>query len=114
MHDLVLSHNAGTTVKQDMVRYYKSKLIKYQTVAASAPKSRWLADLGKTIRATPKAVQVNCAVSVPEGKAGKALIEKARDVCAEVSNIKPALKAKVVVKKIADGATPSLNIRYWN
>lgn len=113
-HDLVLSHNSGTIVKQDMVRYYKSKLIKDQRVEASAPKSQWLADFGKTIRATPKAVQVNCAVSVPEGKAGRALVEKARAVCAEVSKIKPALKAKVVVKKIADGATPSLNIRYWN
>jgi hypothetical protein len=114
MHDLVLSHNAGTTVKQDMVRYYKSKLIKNQVVEASAPKSRWFADLGKTIRATPKAVQVNCAVSVPEGKAGKALIDKARAVCAEVSKIKPALKAKVVIKKLADGVAPTLKIRYWN
>lgn len=114
MHDLVLSHNAGTTVKQDMIRYYKSKLIKNQTVEASSPKSRWLADLRNTIRATPKAVQVNCAVSVPEGKAGKALIDKARAVCAEVSQIKPALKSKVVIKKLPDGAAPTLNIRYWN
>ena len=113
-HDLVLSHNAGTIVKQDMVRYYKSKLIKSQPVEVSAPKSRWLNDLGKTIRATPKAVQVNCAASVPEGKAGKALIDKARAVCAEVSKINPALKAKVVIKKLADGAAPTLNIRYWN
>lgn len=97
-----------------MIRYYKSKLIKNQTVEASSPKSRWLADLRNTIRATPKAVQVNCAVSVPEGKAGKALIDKARAVCAEVSQIKPALKSKVVIKKLPDGAAPTLNIRYWN
>jgi hypothetical protein len=97
-----------------MVRYYKSKLIKSQAVDASTPKSRWLSDLGKTIRATPKAVQVNCAASVPEGKAGRALIDKARAICAEVAKINPAIKPKVVIKKTPDGVAPTLNIRYWN
>lgn len=112
-HDLVLAHSSGTLVEKESVRYRKSRVIKTEQLSLTGVKSTWLARLDKTLKATPKAVQVNCVASVPEGATGAALIKKARWLCDEASRLYPETKAKVVIKKVA-ASKSSMELRFWD
>lgn len=113
-HDLALTHSAGTLIKKDSVRYRKSQVIKSQQLAVSGSKAKWLVRLGNALTASPATVQVNCAASVPEGAAGKALIKKARWLCGEAKKLYPDIKTKVVIKKVPAGSKSTMGLRFWN
>jgi len=112
-HDLVLAHSSGKLVAKESVRYRKSRIIKTQELSLTGDKSTWLTRLDKTLKATPKAVQVNCVASVPEGASGAALIKKARWLCAEAAKLDSATKTKVVIKKVA-ASKSSMELRFWD
>jgi hypothetical protein len=113
-YDLVITHSKGQMTKRNWVRYYKSVSIRTAAVSPTATGTSWIPELRKAVRATPKAVQVNCVVSIPPGTTAKALTAKARSVCAEASAVAAALNTKVIVKRGPVGAAPSLLLRFWN